>query len=330
MNPDKATDQKTPELTSQRISPPRRGSGWKAFWILLILVLAGLAAILYQWDEISRHISQPLLEEERARCEARLASLRHPIPKPPQPLAGEMPPEAARRWAELTGSYPQWPQDLLEPRSCAEVEEDFKALCQELDRKPYLQGRLPDGGTLALLARTARELSAHPPVASGEMRRPEAVVANAFHLFRLLGKERLGVLTQIMNQEQLLAEPAAMVIYRWLAAQERCWRDNPVASRSALEDYAAFFLNSLGGQGYLRRRSPAVAALTSFYSLVILEGAAREGRNPHGVDLRPHISFCRELLKSQNLVFKDRYLEILSGIEARWRDLSKAGSESRP
>jgi len=329
MNFQAETGKEPPASTSTRAESNLRGGGWKAFGFLLLLVLAALGLILYFWEDIGRRISQPLLDEERARCEARLASLRHKVPEPPQPAVGERPSEAARRWTELTGSYPQWPGDLLETANCTEVEEDFKALCHELDRRTYLQGRLPAGGSFSLFSGIARQLSAQPPLASGEMRFPEAVVANVFHLFRVVGKEPLELFQQIMAREQALIEPAAIVTHKYLMAQERCWKENAIAPRAALEEYAAFFLNTLGGQGYLRRRPPKVAALAGFYSLVILDGAVLEGRNPHGLDLRTHIAFYRDLIRSQEFLFKDRYLETLSNMEARWKDFSKPESEMR-
>lgn len=329
MNTQAKTDKESPSKDLQETRSPARGGGWTAFGFLLLLVVAALGMILYYWEDISRRISQPLLDQERTRCQERLASLRHKVPEPPQQALGERPSEAVKRWTELTGSYPQWPQDLLEPSSCTELEQDFKAFCQELDRKPYLQGRLPAGGSFSLFMGLARKLSAHPPVASGEMRLPGAVAANVFHLFRVLGKEPLELLNLIMAQERTLAEPAAIVIYRYLAAQEKCWRENPVIPRSSLEEYAAFFLNTLGGQGYLRRRTPRLSALAGFYSLVILEGASLARRNPHGLDLRPHIAFYRELIRTQELLFKDRYLETLSNMEARWKNLSKLEPEMK-
>ncbi len=330
MNTQARLEKNSPAEAPQRARIRGKGGGWVAFALLLLLILAALGLILYHWEDISLRISQPLLDEERAKCQARLSALSHKIPEPPpHPSALEQPSETMRRWTELTGAPPQWPQDLLEPGSCTEVEQDFRALCEELDRKPYLQGRLPAGGSMELFSGIARQLSANLPVASGEMRLPGAVVANVFHLFRVVGRDRLEVLKRILLQEQALSEPAAIVIYRWLAAQEKCWRENSVASSSSLEEYAAFFLNTLGGQGYLRRRPPKLAALTGFYSLVVLEGAALAGRNPHGLDLGPHIAFFRELIKSQELVFKDRYLEILSNMEVRWKDLSKTSSETR-
>lgn len=319
----------SPPSSMRRADTRGTARGWTAFGFLLFLILAALAMILYYWEEIARRISQPLLEEERAKCEAKLASLHRKLPEPPRPAAVEGPSEALRRWTELTGSSPQWPQDLLRPASCTEAEEDFRFFCQELDRRPYLQDRLPPGGSFNLFTSLARQLSAHPPVASGELRLPEAIVGNVFHLFRVAGKEPLGLLKSIMLQEQALAEPAAIVIYRYLVAQDRCWKENSISPRLALEDYAAFFLNTLGGQGYLRRLPPRLSGLAGFYALVILDEAVLAGRNPHGIDLRNHLAFYKGLIGSQEFIFKDRYLETLSNIEARWKDLSKPEPEKK-
>lgn len=301
----------------------RTGSrGWKAFWVLMFLVLVALALVIWCWEDITQRMCGPLVEEQEAICASKIASLRHPMPPPPPVFPPELPREEARRWTELTGTYPKWPEDLLSPRSCTEIEEDLKAVCSEMDRRPYLQGRLPSGGTFTVLREVVRALHARTPVASGEMQRPEAVVANVFHLFRVMGGQRLSLIKEIMESEAMISEPLALTIYRWLIAQERCWKDTQAISRAALEDYAAFLLNTFGGQGYLRRRPPKVAALASFYAVITLDEASRRGSNPHGVDLRPHIRFCKELVASQDLLFRDRYLEILNELEQRWKAVS--------
>jgi len=302
-------------------------SGWRAFWILMVLVLIALALIIWQWDEISRRLCQPLAEEMDANCREKIASLKHPIPAQPQPLAQEIAPEQVRKWAELTGSYPKWPDDLLAPKDCVEVEEDLKAICSELDRRPYLAGQLPQGGSFELLKMALRDLSSVVPVASAEMRRPDAVLANVFHFYRVLGPRRVSLINEIMANEEALSEPMAMALYRWVAAQDKCNPQAPAISRGTFLDYAAFLLNTMGGQGYLRRRSPKIASLATFYALVALDSAAKEGSNPHGLDLTPHISFCRSLLSRQDLVFRDRYLQILEEMGERWKGLGRKERE---
>jgi hypothetical protein len=156
-------------------------------------------------------------------------------------------------------------------------------------------------------------------VASGELVKHDALLANVFHLFRVLKRERLDQLREIVSQEQRMAEPAAMVTYRWLMAQASCPGVESRFGLPALYEYAAFLLNTMGGQGYLRRRTPRVAALAGFYALLILDQAIQKGINPHGVDPRPHIRSCRGLLKSQDLLFRDRYLAVLEEMEGRWQ-----------
>jgi hypothetical protein len=302
----------------------RRSWGdWIGLAVVLLVLGAGLAYLLWKQDELLPKVCQPLLDERQAECERRIEALRGelqhqlpPSPPAPAPVAG--PSEDARRWAELTGSYPQWPDDLTAPRDCGDTEEDLRAICQELDRRPYIQPRNLEGGTFALLFKVGAELATHPPVPSGETRQPQALLANAFHLFRNLGKDRMEILREILNREEAVSEPLAMALYRWLAAQERCWKETSPIRSSVLSDYAAYLLNTLGGQGYIRRRSPRVAALATFYALITLDESMQRGMNPHGVDLRTHVTLCRELLKTQELVFKDRYLEVLQQLEARW------------
>jgi hypothetical protein len=292
--------------------------------VALLLVLAALAGLvlLFLWkrDEILQRACLPLTERQQAECQKQmdaLASLR-PMPPVPSPPGSAGPPEEVRRWAEVTGVYPRWPDDLLAPRDCEEAEEDLRILCRELDLRSPTPSRSLEGGTFGLILRVTGELAARLPVASGELRQPGAVVANAFHLFRVLGKERMEILREMLRREEEFAEPMAMALHRWLSAQERCGQDHARVRPEVIHEYAAFLLNTLGGQGYVRRRSPRVAALTTFYALLILDQAFQKGTNPHGVDLRPHIPLCRELLKVQPLVFRDRYLEILQTMETRW------------
>ena len=73
----------------------------------------------------------------------------------------------------------------------------------------------------------------------------------------------------------------------------------------------------MGGQAYLRRRSPRVEALASFYALLIIDQAERAGNNPLGFDVLPEIGRTRELIDAQQFVFGEQYLELLDDIEHR-------------
>jgi hypothetical protein len=223
--------------------------------------------------------------------------------------------DAERRWAELFGKPPTWPDDFSAPQSCQAVEEELAKLCL------YLDGAGKQGGSCALLRRAAEDLAARPPRMTSELKRLETVLGNLFHLFRVLRGERMDRLRQLLREERSLAEPAAMALYRWLISREECARSGKTAIRTEpLYDYAGYLFQSVGGQAYLRRRSPEVEALASFYALLIIDRALEQKHNPHGIDPRPEIERTRDLLSGRELLFGERYLELLAAMEERWRD----------
>jgi hypothetical protein len=146
------------------------------------------------------------------------------------------------------------------------------------------------------------------------------MLSNVFHLFRVVGAERLAILRDAARREDAHAEPVAMALYRWMASRESCSRSGRTAIRmEPLYAYAAFLFQTMGGQAYLRRRPPRAEALAGFYSLLILDRAIENGHNPHGVDPRREIRRTRELLAAQPLVFGERYLTLLDQMEERWK-----------
>jgi hypothetical protein len=187
--------------------------------------------------------------------------------------------------------------------------------------RPYLEGRIAGDEAFELLVKITESLADRPPVASGELLRFESALANVFHFFRVMGRKRLELLREIMSQETDMVEPMALAMYSWIITRESCEDTSLKIRFNKLYDYSAYFLNTIGGQGYLSRRSPKIAGLVMFYALVILDQAMDQGINPHGVDPRPHIGRCRELLNRPDLIFQDKYMEILQEMEARWSSL---------
>jgi hypothetical protein len=225
--------------------------------------------------------------------------------------------ERERAWTELNGAPPVWPENLTAPPSCEDVESDLLAVCRELDSRPYVRERLTTGGICTLLRQVGEELAANPPVLTSELGSYATIVANVFHLSRTLGLRRVELLRDAVIQEPELREPAAMALYRWSITRRVC-AERTAIRREPIYDYSAFLLTTIGGQAYLRRRSADVEALASFYSLLTLDRAIEDGYNPHGVDPRPSIRRCRELIEGRPLVFRDGYLGILDEMEQRW------------
>jgi len=165
----------------------------------------------------------------------------------------------------------------------------------------------------------AEELARRPPQISTELRSYETMLANVFHLFRTVGRQRLDLLREMARVEDDHAEPIALALYRWLASRESCARSGRTAiSKEPLYDYAGFVFGTMGGQAYLRRRSPKIEALVSFYALLLLDRAVEADYNPQGIDPRPEIRRTMALLEAQPLVFGDRYRTVLEEMRQRW------------
>jgi hypothetical protein len=224
--------------------------------------------------------------------------------------------DEARRWTALVGRPPRWPGPLSSAPDCTEVDESVAALCASVDaRHPAF---VDLGGSCAVIQEALDELSARPPDLRFELGSHGTMLANVFHLFRVLGRERMDLLREVLREEPGLVEPGAMALYRWVTSRERC-ATNPgaIGLRPSFE-YAGWMFTSLGGQAYLRRRPPAVEALACFYGVAVVDRATSEGLNSHGIDPRPEIERCAGLIRAQPLVFRDRYLTELDAIARRW------------
>jgi hypothetical protein len=283
---------------------------------VLIVALVLIWLIWSQWDSLRELLGRPQVVpvESVAAADPGGDEAREDQTEPAS--AGD---EAARRWTELLGRPPVWPEDLSAPRDCQKVEADLAHICVELDGRSYLAGGPVPGGTCGLFQQVAQKLAERPPAVTSELRSYEAILSNVFHLFRALGRERVNLLRRILEEEQELAEPMAMALYRWLVSRERCARSGRTAVRPpVLYDYSAFLFQTMGGQAYLRRRPPEIEALVGFYALVILDRSDQQGHNPYGADPRPEIERTRSLLASRPLVFSERYREVLDEIALRW------------
>lgn len=230
---------------------------------------------------------------------------------------------AEDRWKALTGQAPAWPEDLTDPQSCEQVEADLARVCSVLDQRDYVREVAPAGGACGLIRTVAEELASRPPDISSELGSYQTILDNVFHLFRVIGRERLDLLRRIQWEEHELAEPAAMALYRWAVSRERCARSGATTLRpEPMYEYAGFFFNTMGGQAYLRRRAPRIETLASLYALLIVDRAQQSGLNPAGIDPRPEIERTRALIESESLVFREHYLLILDQMAERWKERS--------
>jgi hypothetical protein len=280
----------------------------------LVVFLVVVWAAWWVWDS-RRSTSGPVTQEpsEVARTE-RSAQVEEPSDLSDSSING-----AGNRWAEWLGTAPAWPADLSQPADCAEVDAMVGHLCRELDRRGgAVPGESPEQ-ICAALAEAAERLAARPPRPTSELASYEALISNVFHVSRVLGRGRAERLRDLLRENDDVAEAMAFAAYRWLAARERCAPDGETAvGMASMYDYAGFLFETIGGQAYLRRRSPRIEALISFYALTVLDRAVESGHNPHGVDPRDDVERARRLFDAQDLLFVDEYRSELDSMAARW------------
>jgi hypothetical protein len=261
--------------------------------------------VWWQWDAITGRFSNAEdLESESVQVDSSSGGDGAGTVGEDEPAPSDQA-RAERRWEALTGQPPVWPEDLTNPQNCEEVEADLARICSLLDQRDYVREVAPAAGACGLLRTVAEELAARPPDISS------------------IGRERLDLLRRIQWEEQELAEPAAMALYRWAVSREGCARSGTTTLRpEPLYDYAGFFFTTMGGQAYLRRRAPRIEALASLYALLIVDRAQQSGLNPAGVDPRPEIQRVRALIEAESLVFREHYLIMLDQMADRWKERS--------
>lgn len=223
-----------------------------------------------------------------------------------------------QRWTAVTGEPPVWPEDLLSPSDCRQVVQELKSLAGRLDRREYVaKWELPDGA-YGLLTGSALDLADNRPQVTGELVRLDTVLANVSHVYLVLGRQRLERILRLIREEPDTVEPMAMALFRWLRVRDRC--GDPADRGPGVQaqyEYAAFALNSLGGQAYLRRRPARIEALAGFYALLVLDRSIAEGYNPYGLDPAREVRRYRQMLSGQDLLFVRRYEDQLDDLETR-------------
>lgn len=75
----------------------------------------------------------------------------------------------------------------------------------------------------------------------------------------------------------------------------------------------------MGGRLYLFRRDSASRLTVSYYSILLIENANREGRNLHGIDIKPPLKLLIPEIENSGaqLLMRDTYLEKLYELENR-------------
>ena len=291
-------------------------------YLTSILVFLAIAAgvIVWQWDAVVEKIAGKKIEKERQSWMERTQELESMILELQQGKEFK-PLLPAERLSQVFGPASPLVKGAS-PRSlkCQELEESLRAFCQYLDAGETFRSQKTYRDSWALFNSILESLEQRLPVISAEPYRPSTVIENSFYFFRLLGKEKINIVREVIKYESDLAEPLMGIIYYWLMTGRSCDRlPAPSSTLKFMYNYAGFFLNTLGGHSYLYRQDSKNRLLTVYYSILVIHEANMKELNEVGIDLRlflPHI--FQEIQSRNDLLYAEDYLQTLTNLQLQY------------
>ncbi|MFH1351164.1 MAG: hypothetical protein ABII26_09530 [Pseudomonadota bacterium] len=281
----------------------KRTTGRIWWWIsfLLIAVAAGLIGYYLGFErgyqEKGGVVSKPITPKEKQ------------LPKVETPAPPE---ETSALKEEIIGTKTRVEEDY-----CARISKTVLEFFQYLDKKDYIQHLELGTGTYDQFKLLLKKLSAKPPIPAGEGIDPNIMIGNIYHFFRILSKNDLRLIKEVMVNEADTLELNLDFFYKWLMVEEQC--PDTEGIRPSLENlyqYAGFLLNTVGGRSYLFRRPSRLRLLLSYYCLLIIHEADKRGMNSYGIDIFPEITpVMKEINIYPDFHFRNEYIHQLTRLQ---------------
>ena len=198
-----------------------------------------------------------------------------------------------------------------------DLEQDMMRFCRYLDGREYIKAhKLPDG-TFRHFVKILNDLAAYPPIVNGEATDPYKLKLNQEHFLRVIGRENVDLLVDILTHETELMESTAEMVYDWLNKGIEAKNPEIRMTQKELYEYAAFFLTTLSGKAYLWRRDSKTRILATYYSVLIVDRANLEKANRFNVDIKtPVAQLMDDLVNYRNLSYRGLYIKKLKALEA--------------
>ncbi len=199
--------------------------------------------------------------------------------------------------------------------------DELNSFYAHLDQQPYVQNFGLNKPIKAYFSGLIQKLVEHPPVIYRETDNLFTVLQNTAHFFRVLGKDNIIILKEILNKEHNSFERVLKAFYGLTYQPEYLKKEYGLSIPPAIRtDYAAFFLNTMGGRLYLFRRDPLSRMVVSYYAIITIDRANSEGNGGHGIDLRPAIRSLIEEIENGGgrLQLKDEYLDVLYDLQEKY------------
>lgn len=276
------------------------------WWLLLFLVLGALIGYLLRGD-LGKE-SEKVMPQEKA------------VPASEKKSPPEQEPETTLGTPQTTGNSLQKPAIPLNPvvkKAVPLAELSLAEFFHYLDQQPSIRHLdLGTGGTRERFKIILKTLSSHLPVPAGEGIDPRILTANVYHFFRALDRKDIRLIKEIIRHERDNMEMDLRMFFLWFMEGEGDPDlDTLRPSLATAYPYAGYLLNTIGGRAYLLRRPSTVRVLLTYYSLLIVYQADKEGKNSYGIDLYPYVrALADEMTHYPDLQYQQEYMEKLDQI----------------
>ena len=197
-----------------------------------------------------------------------------------------------------------------------DLEQDMMRFCRNLDEREYIKAhRLPEG-TYRQLVKILNDLATAPPIVTGEASDPYKLKLNQEHFLRVIGKDNISLLLDILANEAELMESTAEMLFDWLNKGIEARNPEIRMTQKELYEYSAFFLTTLSGKAYLWRRDSKTRILATYYAVLVVDRANREKANRYNVDIRPAAAqLMDDMVNYRNFSYRGLYIQKLKALE---------------
>ena len=202
----------------------------------------------------------------------------------------------------------------------AEIEGQIKAFFNYMDEQEYVQSYKFKGGTFHQYQIIIGKLSSKLPIVTGELSSLYNIVRNVAHFYRVMGKKRVLLIKQMLQNESEVIESVMRIFFLWFTMDGEGQSTLQIRpSVNHMYEYAGFILNTLAGRSYLLRRDPKVRTLTIYYCVLVLDIANDEELNSRGIDIRPYLrSSLMDIENQTGLVHQKEYMSKLKELELKY------------
>ena len=289
-------------------------------YIIPLLVLVALLAIIsLNWQNLTEMFRQTDGGKGQPEWEEKISNLEKEIAKKLQTT------EPIETMTEDTAEvlpYGNITESAEPPSELQQLQDEILAFFRHLDQQDYIIDYQLQEGSRLHFSRTLKKVFANPPIVSREADDLFSILKNMSHFYRILGRQEIILIKDVLTHEIENMEQIMAVFYRWSEISQPTGNNNldlaiPLAS---LYEYGGFFINTLGGQAYLFRRDSRLRLLVRYYAILIIDRANSSDMNRHGIDIRLATeALIDEMEASQMLSGQDEYLHRLAALQTRYQ-----------